>query len=116
FHRFEDVSDLDLPAAPAPDAPLVADFVVGFHFFSQSDDARAAWAFGEAAKGLASGAAHMESVGHYLGRTLRRIPDAERALEVTTRALDRVRGSGSVDESALLSDLASCRSELGDDR
>ena len=116
FHRFEDVSDLDLPAAPAPDAPLVADFVVGFHFSAQNDDDRAAWAFGEAAKGLVRGALHEEVVGLYLGRTLRRIPDAERALEVTTRALDRVRGSGSVVEAALLSDLASCRSELGDDR
>lgn len=87
--------------------------MVGWHLYFQEDFRLAARAFEAAARDLVPRQPRGETVDLYLGRTLRRLPDPQSALDHARLALARVSGSDTVIEAALWSDIGGDLEDLG---
>ncbi|OJT25535.1 hypothetical protein BO221_06590 [Archangium sp. Cb G35] len=105
---------LDLPTLRATEPFQLVQFALGLHFHEQEQYALAARFFEKSAEHVLEQERNVESLELVLARSYLHLPDSERSLRYSRRALERVRGSGSSLEAASLSLIGKALEEQGD--
>ncbi|HYO71423.1 MAG TPA: tetratricopeptide repeat protein [Archangium sp.] len=105
---------LDLPTLRATEPFQLIQFALGLHFHEQAQYALAARFFEKSAEHVLEQERNVESLELVLARSYLHLPDLERSLRHSRRALTRVRGSGSSLEAASLSLIGRALEAQGD--
>jgi tetratricopeptide (TPR) repeat protein len=107
------IADLDLPLLESTKPFMLVRFAMGLHFYEQQHYWLAARLFRNSAANVLSTEPNTESLDTLLGYVYQQLPDYERSLEHSRRALKRVEGRGNAQEATLLNNIGSALQAQG---
>ena len=96
---------LDLPALSSTEPFLLIHFALGLHFYELKNYWLAARFFKTSAEHVLATERNVETLDLMLGQAFFHLPDLERSLFHSRRALERIRGSGNEMEGVLLNNI-----------